>query len=762
MQMETQGTMMGNTPPDMLMNGDEIDLRAYWQVLVKRHRLVLAVFLAVLVLVMAVTLAMTPRYKASTQLLVERTERTTIASDHPASGYDPMFLNTQFEIIRSMSVSQRVVDLLKLDTTYRSYFLKDKEKFSLTGAIGAWLKNTVSPWFTSTTTTKAAELEDDTEPIRDVDLISNILAKNLTVKPVRNTNVVDISYMHPNAVMAKRVVNAYARAYMDELMEIRMRHSSYILGWLAVKIEEEQKKLQESEQILQQYMKEHNIVAVENRVAVSPLQLEEFSAKLSDAQAKRKELEGLVRTIRNQRHNPAALENLQLFVDNSVLNNIRERQLLVEKTISDMSKMYGPKHPDLIKAREEQTLLRQEKNRELQRLAEVKISEYELAKQQEENLTQLLEGAKSSALDLNEKLIQYNLIKRDVDTNRILYESMVKYSKERSVTEQIQKVDVTVLEQALTPGAPAKPNIRLNFMLALVLGLFGGVAVAFLVEHLDNTIKSGPELEERFGLPLLGMVPYHKLKDSTITQAVAADSQSVLADSYRMVRAALMLSAAGRSPKVVLITSMGPGDGKSSTALNLARTFVQADKSVLLIDADMRKPRLHALVDVDNSFGLSTYLAGVSDTVPIVKVPRENMQVLTSGPIPPNPSELIDSQRMRALLETLRQHYDIILLDSPPILNLVDALGLSKLADGTLLVVRSGKTTRDYLAGGMAKLRRIDSHLLGAVLNGVRSGRRGGYGSYGGYGKYASYGGSGYGYGYGYGRDKKGGKGSNA
>ncbi len=745
MQPELQPASLMNAADNSVV-GDEINLRAYWDILLKRRRIVLAVFAVVVVVVLVATLAMTPIYQASTQLLVEHSEYTGITTDFGARGFDPQFLSTQFEIIKSKNVSRRVVQSLQLDTRYRSQYFKARSGFSLSAAVKEWWKETASTWIATDQGGADPAVPEDKEFLSDAEKISQMLTGQLSVNPVRNTSVVNISYQHDNPVLAKLVVNAVARAYMDELLEIRMRNSNYTVGWMNTKADEERIKLQKAEQELQRYMAEHDVVTVENRVAITPQQLTDFSSKLSQAQAKRSELEDLVSKIQSNLQNPAALENLQVFSDSKTLDSIRDKILHQEQQVSELSKKFGPKHPAMVKAREEQSLLRQEKMRELQRLAEGKINEYELARKQEENLMQLLQGAKSSALTLSEKMIQYNMLKREVETNRILFDALLKQIKERSATEQTQAVNVSVLEEAVTPTGPAKPKKRLNLLLATVLGLFGGVGLAFFVEYLDDTIKNSEELEERFGLPLLGQVPYHKFKDASVTQSVARDSQSQLTDSYRMVRAALMLSAAGHSPKTILITSVSAGEGKSSTSLNLARTFVQADKSVLLIDADMRKPRLHALLDLDNSFGLSTYLAGINTSPPIVNVPQEFMQIMTAGPTPPNPAELLDSERMKNLLETLARNFDIVLVDAPPILNMTDALVLSKIVDGTLLVIRSGQTTRETLASGLSKFRLFNANFLGVVLNGVRSGRRGKSDEYG------------YGYGYGYGADSRSGK----
>ncbi len=728
---------------------DEMDLRAYWDILIKRRRIVLAVFVAVVVVVLVATLAMTPIYQASTQLLVEPSEHSGITLEYGARALDPQFLPTQFEIIKSKNVSRRVVGFLQLDTRYRHHYLKTEDNFSLAASVKEWWKETAATWMISEKEHEKPVVLEDKASLSDAEKTSQLLTGQLSVNPVRNTSVVNISYQHTNPVLAKLVVNAVARAYMDELLEIRMRNSNYTLGWMNAKAEEERGKLRKSEQGLQQYMAEHDVVTVENKVAITPQQLTDFSSKLSQAQAKRSELEDLVAKIQGRMQSPAALESLQVFSESKSLDSIRDKILQHEQQVSELSKKYGPKHPAMVKGREELALMRQEKLRELQRLAESKINEFDLAKKQEENLTQLLQGAKSSALTMNEKMIQYNLLKREVETNRILHDALLKQIKERSATDQTQVVNVSVLEEAVTPTTPAKPKKRLNLLLASVLGLFGGGGLAFFVEYLDNTIKKGDELEERFGLPVLGQVPYFRRKDATVTQSVASDSQTPLVDSYRMVRAALMLSAAGRSPKIILITSVSAGEGKSSTSLNLARTFVQADKSVLLIDADMRKPRLHTLLELENSCGLSTYLAGVNSDPPLVNVPQEFMQLLPAGPTPPNPAELLDSERMKNILETFGLNFDIVLIDAPPILNMTDAMVLSKMVDGTLLVVRSGKTTRETLASGLAKLRLINAHLLGVVLNGVRSERRGKADEYG----YS------YGYGYGYGAEGQHGKG---
>jgi capsular exopolysaccharide synthesis family protein len=337
-------------------------------------------------------------------------------------------------------------------------------------------------------------------------------------------------------------------------------------------------------------------------------------------------------------------------------------------------------------------------------------------------------------LDLNEKFMQYSIMKRAVDSNRVLYDTLQSSIKNQSVTEQAQSVNIWVIEKADLPKAPAKPNKRRNLLLGLLLGVFSGIGLAFFIESVDNTVKISRQIEEKFGLTVLGSVEELKGKGKNIDTHVRYNLLSSLAESYRLIRSALLLSTADHPPKVVLITSMSSAEGKTATVINLARMLAQDRKSVLIIDCDLRRPRMHSLLGLPNDRGLSVYLAGNSDEYTILKIPDEEIAFIPSGPVPPDPAELLGSGRMETLLSEVAKTFDFVLFDSPPVGAVTDSLTLSRYADGTILVVAAGSTTVEMLENGVKKMRDIHARILGVVLNRVRKMDRDsyqyGYGAY--------------------------------
>jgi capsular exopolysaccharide synthesis family protein len=328
--------------------------------------------------------------------------------------------------------------------------------------------------------------------------------------------------------------------------------------------------------------------------------------------------------------------------------------------------------------------------------------------------------------------MQYTIMKREVDMNRVLYDSLTSSIKTANVTEQSQDVKIWVVEEADLPLFPSKPRKKRNLALGLIMGFFGGVGLAFFLEYLDNTVKRAEELENRFQLTVLGSVEEVRTKGDTIETYLLNNPLSPLAESYRLIRSGLLLSSPDHPPRTILVTSMAPKEGKTATTANLARILSQNDKKVLIIDCDMRRPRMHTLFQKPNSYGLSNYLAGNTDESLVKAIDGEEVYLITAGSIPPNPAELLNSARMQQLMDDMLDSYDFVLLDSPPIQSVTDSLALSRLVDGTVLVVRAGKTTYDTLDNGIKKMMEVNAHVFGFVLNGFKmsSGGSGYYGYY--------------------------------
>ncbi|MDP3480492.1 MAG: polysaccharide biosynthesis tyrosine autokinase [Desulfoprunum sp.] len=706
---------------------EEMHLRDYLLIIKKRQMVIITVLGIIFFSTVVATFTATPFFSASSQVLIER-NRSNSGLEYQSYSYEPEFLDTQTEIIQSVNVSRKVVDQLKLATSYRQYFIKnEKETFSIFNGLRekfTVVKGMFASFFSSSESTDPAKekgLIEAMQPKSDAEIIAGIIQARLQVKPLKNTKIVTIAYEDRNPAIAKMVTDAVVQAYIDELLEIKLSTSNYSLKWMNSKAAEERDKLEKSERELQKYMRDNDLVTVENKLTVLPQKLSEVGMQLSKAETEEKELQDLLKQINEVKDNPDRLETIPIFASSEVLKSIRERIYKSNQNIQDLSKKFGRKHPAMVKANDELRILREERRFEIERIVSSVKNSLDLAVSKKKNQDELLSSTKVEVLNLNEKFVQYSIMKREVDSNRLVYDTLQAGIKKEGVTEQSQSVNVWVVKPADFPAAPSKPNKKRNILIGLILGLFSGIGLAFFIEYLDNTIRHPKDLEERFGLTVLGAVEDVRGENREIESFIKKNPLSPLAECYRLIRAGLLLSSAEHPPKTLLITSMEAQDGKTSTTTNLARVLAQGGNSVLVIDCDLRRPRMHSLLGMANDIGLSMFLAGNITTEKIVfKVPDEDISLVPSGPIPPDPAELLGSKRMKELIDAMAERYDFVLLDSPPVQSVTDSLALSQFVAGTVLVIRAGKTTYEVLEGGLKKLRDVNGRVLGFVLNGLK------------------------------------------
>lgn len=390
-----------------------------------------------------------------------------------------------------------------------------------------------------------------------------------------------------------------------------------------------------------------------------------------------------------------------------------------EQTLLENSKKYGRRHPVMIRANNELELLQRNLTTETERVIQSIQNDYELSRENVKNLKAQLLAARGEAITLSEKYVQYKILKRDVETYRHLYNALIAKIKDQTLSEEVQPVNVWTVEAAVPPANPVNAHRMRNLLLGVLLGLFGGVGLAFFVEYLDNTVKSVEEAEDRFGLPVLGVISQMPPKEGRVEEVVKLSPLSSISESYKSLRASLMLTSRDEPPKRVLFTSMAPADGKTTTAVNLATALANSGKKVLIIDADLRKPNLGKLLGISKDEGLSTYLSGNSDEAVIADTDVENLSAILAGPVPPLPSELLSSERLKNLLDTMSETYDMVVIDSPPVMPVSDSLILSQLVDSTVVVVRAGKTTCDMLERGLKALQHVGTDVKGLVINGA-------------------------------------------
>lgn len=704
----------------------EIHLRDYFRIIRKRKYTVYTFFIITFALVVLHTYTVTPLYVATAKILVEQSESNPLYS----YGYfeqDFQFMETQIQIIKSTPVARKVVEKLNLVETYDSYFagIQNRISFdSLLGSLTGWVRDVYA------SAINLAGVEDtESDPLTDSHEVESMpkdqeiamaLSSSLAVAPVPDSKILDVSFTSPNSVLARMIVNSVTKAYIEKTLEMKMESSGYTIKWMTQKADEERERLRQSEIALQEYMKAQNIVTTENRLAMPPQKLSELNIQLNDAETRRKELESIYRKVKMLNGNSDAAGTIQMIASDPTIQSLRAMILEAEKKIKDYSKKYKAMHPMMKQAVADLEALKEKRKSEIKRVGGIIKNEYELARSSEQNLTERLAQTRTDAIRFNEKSVQYNLLQREVDANRELFDALMISLKEHGVSEQAQSIKVWVVEAAVTPEAPSKPRKKRNIMLGIIMGLFGGIGLVFFIEYLDNTIKDPDDVQERFGLPVLSTIPRaNPGKTLADFKNIDASSHSFV-ESYKTIRTALLLSGTDGPPRKLLVTSMSPEEGKTTTAANLAVAFSQAEKKTLLVDADMRRPRIHKIFNFKNDEGLSTYLAGASEKIKAHRIgDLDNLGIITSGPTPPNPSDLLGNSRFNRLIKVIDENYDIVIFDSPPILTVSDSLILSKVADGSIIVARAGKATHDMVEKGLKVLGDVQATVFGFVLNDV-------------------------------------------
>ena len=499
---------------------------------------------------------------------------------------------------------------------------------------------------------------------------------------------------------------------------------------MSERIDEERRKVEDAEGALLRYKEAQGIITdfSSDAEAITAQKLAQLNAQVVEAEAQRVEAETRYQQAIALDNNTDMLDSIPEVLSNELIREINKMEVGLYNRMSELSKKYGRNHPQMVAIQSELDDITQRKAREIQRVVNSLRNEYKLALAREESLKKALARQKTESLDMNKKAIQYKVLRRQAESTRNMYELLVKRFKETSLTEEMKTGNIRIVDRAEVPRSPVKPRKKLNLLLAMVVGLTMGIGLAFFLEYLDNTIKLPDEIKEYLKIPYLGPVPAFALEgshDGVPPDLIAAHSpKSTASESFRGIRTGILFSSADTAPQVILVTSAGPAEGKTICAANLAVTMAQAGSRVVLIDGDMRRPRVHKIFEKERNTGLSSFLVGSGELKDgVIPSGIENLDIIPCGPIPPNPSEILGSKKMELLIETLRKTYTRIVIDSPPITAVTDALVLSKTVDGVVLVIRAGETHRQVVQNGLAQLNSVNAHILGALLNGVYTGK---------------------------------------
>jgi capsular exopolysaccharide synthesis family protein len=702
---------------------DEINLLDLWQILVRRKWTVLVFFLVVTVGGITASFLMTPIYRAGVTLLIDPEPPKVVEyqditpAESAASRED--FYQTQYNLLKSSSLAKRVFEELGL--AQNPLFTTDKS------SLLSQLKHSLKSWI--------REQNPNDRDLESEKLIEQF-QEGLTVEPIRNSRLVKIYYDSPDPKLSAQVAKALAQAFINANLERRYDATAYARDFLKDRLLQIRARLEETEQKLVEYANSHEIIDFSNNQSLAAQELQEMSASLAAAQEERVKAEALYQQMQK-----TAGQGLSQILQSPMIQELKGSLAKLEGEYGENLHIYKPEYPKMEQLREQAARLQAKIDEEVNNVRAAIQSNREAAMTLESLLTGKVQAAKEEIKDLAQRSIQFQVLKRETDTNRQLYEGLLQRYKEVGIAGGVGLNNISVVDPAKIPLESYKPSIKLNALLAMVLGLFGGVGLAFLFEHLDDTLKRSEEMERVLGLPTLGLIPFSPNKALPGANSLALisvdDKRSAFAEAYRSVRTALQFSTPEGAPKSLQVASAGKGEGKSTTAASLAIHFAQAGQKVLLIDADLRNPSLHRTLEADNSLGLTNHLAGEATPVEISQPTSiSNLFLITAGPLPPDPAGLLGSAKMMSLLSIAKEKFDHVIVDGPPVLGLADALVLGNLVDGTLFVVSAGDTRRAFAQGAIKRLKTGQTRIIGGVLTKFDS-RSHGYG----YGDYYYYGG---------------------
>ncbi len=704
-------------PPD---DDEAIHLRDLWRVIVKRKWVVVAVFFIVVITALVVTMMATPIYRASITLKIEREASKIIdfkgAPSVPEEYGDVDFYRTQYELLKSRTLAERVVKQLDLRQRNASALEKKVPWWS------AWWPAGLSEWWASV---RSGGPDAGDKP--GVDASPADVARNaseaavgafmgsLTVEPVRNSRLVRVLFDSPDRKLAADALNALAQNFIAVNLERRYDASSYAKTFLEERLAQTKARLEDSERALVEFQREQQIINVDEKQSVLAQTLASYNAAAAKAGEDRLKAEAMYREFKE---NPESSPQMR---ENKSMAALREQRTKLQVEYQDLLRVYKPAFPKMQQLQASIDEIDRKIEEESQIVRRAIEGSYNVSVQQESSIKSKLESSKKDVLDLQGRSIRYNVLKREVDTNRSLYDGLLQRLKEVGVEAGVGTNNVSVVDSALTPAAPFKPNLTLNLQIAAVLGLLLGVGLAFFLDYLDDTMQHPEDMERISHLAVLGVIPMVKpgrgQKDMVPALLSRNDARSAFAEAYRSVRTALQFSTREGAPRQIVVTSTTAKEGKSTTALSLAINFAQADQPVLLIDADLRNPMLHTLLGLDNSRGLSNYLSGDMPALGVVRVTEiPNLYVIPAGPLPPNPVELLSGPKLLGLLAELDKRFATTILDAPPVLGLADALVLGNQVGAVIYVVAAGTTRKAHLRAALKRLRQASVTPVGAVM----------------------------------------------
>ncbi|MGQ0792535.1 MAG: GumC family protein [Deltaproteobacteria bacterium] len=705
---------------------EDLNIRDYLDVIIRQKWLVLTCLVISLVVGIVLTLKSEKLFRAiATIEIAPETPKITSFEEIGSRTVDIReFYETQYRLIKSKYLARDVMDALSLDSD--PLFVGSKSN----GVLSSIKSKFSSPQSTEDTQ-KSLELMTQKEQIaREEGLIQFFLSR-LNVVPDTGSRLVQIAFDSPYPEIAAKTANTVVDRYIEWILERKLGTTKGARQFLERQIEQSKVKLEQSEEDLGKFAKSVDIVSLDRDLNLVFKQLAELNDSLAKAETDRLSKEALYGQIQS-----GSFDYLPQILNDPATQGLNAEYAKLKGQYDNLAVVYGPNFPELKQIAAQIGRVESEIEKRKLSAAEGIKKDYETAVQRERILRQRNDQQKLAAADQNEKAIQYKIIEREVNTNKEIYDNLLQKLKETEVTADIRATNVQVVDYAFPPLVPYKPDVKYNLLYSIIIGLMSGIALCFVLEQFNTTIKDEDEIKRRFAaLPFLGTVPLRADGDrGAIEKTVHINPRSIISEAFRVIRTSILYSSPNHPPRSILVTSTQPMEGKTTSASNLSLAMVQSGLRVVLIDGDMRRPRIHKIFfsNAPNAIGLSSYLVGKIELKDVVAPSGiEGLSIISSGPIPPNPAELLGSKRMVDMIAALLEEFDHVIIDAPPVLAFADSRLLASAVDGVLIVTSVGITQKQWLKTCIEDIIKVRGRIIGAIVNRFESGRsKYGYGYY--------------------------------